>query len=217
MAGIPGFPCYRTVEETFATAEALVAAHPTLASWLDIGDSWEKLTPGGLPGYDMMVLRLTNSAIPGPKPKLISTAAIHAREYAPAELMTRFAESLVAQHGVDPDVTWMLDYNEVHLILQANPSAVTYCCGGPSLPPDAAAMRRPLLRHPAGLIAAAFGLVVSAVAAPKPSPVERSDGAEYRGAKVMPAAAVGAFSCAAASCHGGDSGKGAAGSDPSPP
>ena len=121
VAGIPGFPCYRTVEETFASAEALVAAHPTLASWTDVGDSWEKQQPGGLPGYDMMVLRLTNSATPGPKPKLISTAAIHAREYVTAELMTRFAEYLVAQHGIDPDVTWMLDHNEVHLILQTNP------------------------------------------------------------------------------------------------
>jgi hypothetical protein len=121
VAGIPGFPCYRTVEETFASAEAIVAAHPTLASWTDIGDSWEKQQPGGLPGYDMMVLTLTNSAIPGPKPRLISTAAIHAREYVTAELMTRFAEYLVAQHGVDPDVTWFLDHQEVHLVLQANP------------------------------------------------------------------------------------------------
>jgi hypothetical protein len=118
---IPGFPCYRTVEETFASAQALVAAHPNLASWVDIGDSWEKQQPGGLPGYDMMVLRLTNSATPGPKPKLISTAAIHAREYVTAELMTRYAEYLVAQYGVNPDVTWFLDHQEVHLILQANP------------------------------------------------------------------------------------------------
>jgi len=118
---IPGFPCYRTVEETYAAAQAIVAAHPTLASWVDIGDSWEKATPGGLPGYDMMVLRLTNSATPGPKPKLISTAAIHAREYVTAELMTRFAEYLASQYGLDPDVTWFLDHQEVHLILQANP------------------------------------------------------------------------------------------------
>jgi len=118
---IPGFPCYRTVEETYAAAQAIVAAHPTLASWVDIGDSWEKVTPGGLPGYDMMVLRLTNSAMPGPKPKLISTAAIHAREYVTAELMTRFAEYLVSQYGTNADVTWFLDHQEVHLILQANP------------------------------------------------------------------------------------------------
>ena len=40
--GIPGFPCYRTVEETYAAAEAIVAAHPDLASWNDVGDSWRR-------------------------------------------------------------------------------------------------------------------------------------------------------------------------------
>lgn len=121
LAGIPGYPCYRTVEETYASAEQMVANYPTLATWSDVGDSWEKLTPGGNPGYDMMVLRLTNSAITGPKPKLFIMAAIHAREYTTAELSTRFAEFLLTNYGTDPDATWILDYNEVHLLLQSNP------------------------------------------------------------------------------------------------
>ena len=120
-SGIPGYPCYRTVEETFATAQQIVAAHPHLATWIDIGDSWEKTEPGGNPGYDMWVLRLTNSAIPGLKPKLFVMASVHAREYATAELTTRFAEYLVQNHGADADVTWLLDYHEIHLLLQANP------------------------------------------------------------------------------------------------
>jgi hypothetical protein len=118
---IPGFPCYRTVEETFATAQGIVTNYPTLASWIDIGDSWEKFTAGGLPGYDMYILKLTNSAIPGPKPKLLITAAIHAREYVTAELVTRYAEYLVQNYGTDADVTWMLDTQEIHLLLQTNP------------------------------------------------------------------------------------------------
>jgi murein tripeptide amidase MpaA len=120
-AGIPGYPCYRTVEETYLTAETIVAAYPQLAQWIDVGDSWEKVTPGGQPGYDMMVLKLTNSAVPGPKPKLFLTTSIHAREYTPAELATRFAELLVSGYGIDPDITWILDHHEVHLMLQANP------------------------------------------------------------------------------------------------
>ncbi len=121
ISGIPGYPCYRTVEETFATAQAIVASYPQLATWIDVGDSWEKLTPGGLPGYDMMVLKLTNAAIPGPKPAVFIMGAIHAREYTTAELVTRFAEYLVSNYGVDADVTWMLDYHEFHLMLQSNP------------------------------------------------------------------------------------------------
>jgi predicted deacylase len=120
-AGIPGFPCYRTVEETYATAAALVAAYPTLATWFDIGDSWDKVRTGGAPGYDIMLLRLTNSAVSGPKPRLLLNAAIHAREYTPAEVVTRFAEQLLAGYGTNADTTWMLDHHEVHLILQGNP------------------------------------------------------------------------------------------------
>lgn len=126
--GIPGYPCYRTVEETFQAAEDLVAAFPHLASWIDVGDSWEKLTPGGSPGYDMRVLRLTNDSVTGTpptgadgKPRLFVTAAIHAREYTTAELVTRFAEYLVANHGIDPDATWLLDEHEIHLMLHTNP------------------------------------------------------------------------------------------------
>lgn len=118
--GIPGFPCYRTVEETFASAEDIVADYPQLATWIDVGDSWEK-TQNAAEGYDMMVLRLTNAAVPGPKPKMFAISAIHAREYTTAELNTRFAEYLVQNYDVDPDVTWLLDYHEVHLLLQANP------------------------------------------------------------------------------------------------
>ena len=118
---IPGFPCYRTVEETYAMAEQIVADHPDLATWIDAGDSWEKLN--GVGGYDLQVLRFTNSAIVGPKPKLFITGSIHAREYAPAELLNRFAEDLAARYGLSADITWLLDYHEIHLALQANPDA----------------------------------------------------------------------------------------------
>lgn len=123
--GIPGYPCYRTVEETFATAEEIVATYPQLATWIDIGDSWEK-TQNVNDGYDLQVLRLTNSAVPGPKPTLFIMSSVHAREYTPAELNTRFAEQLVQNYGTDPDITWLLDYQEVHLLLQANPDGRKY-------------------------------------------------------------------------------------------
>ena len=46
---IPNFSCYRTVEGTFATAEGIVAKYPHLATWIDVGDSWEKsVDEGGL-------------------------------------------------------------------------------------------------------------------------------------------------------------------------
>jgi predicted deacylase len=118
-SGIPGYPCYRTVEETFATAASIAANYPGLATWTDQGDSWEKTN--GSDGYDLHVLKLTNTTVAGPKSKLFLTGAIHAREYTTAELLTRLAEYLVDKYDTDPDVTWMLDYHEIHMMLHANP------------------------------------------------------------------------------------------------
>ena len=120
-SGIPGYPCYRTVEETYAALAQLAADHPGLAEWVDIGDSWEKVTPGGLPGYDMMLIVLTNESIPGPKPKLTIIATTHAREYTTAETATRFAVHLANGYDFDADITWLLDNYEVHILPYLNP------------------------------------------------------------------------------------------------
>ena len=98
VTGIPGFPCYRTVEETFAAADSIVANNPTLARWVNVGDSWLKTDAQG--GYDMRILVLTNQNVSGTKPKMFVTSSIHAREYTPTELMTRFAESSVSEYAV---------------------------------------------------------------------------------------------------------------------
>ncbi len=128
--GIPGYPCYRTVEETFTTAQDIILQYPDLTAWVDIGNSWEKTSPGGLAGYDLSVLRLTNDLVSGPKPKLFVMSSIHAREYTPAELNTRFAEYLVEGYNKDPDITWLLDYHEIHLMLQSNPDGRKRAEGG---------------------------------------------------------------------------------------
>lgn len=120
LRSIPGYGCYRTVEETFASIDAMVTAHPALASRIDIGDSWRRVqNPAN--GYPLRVLRLTNSATRGNKPILFAMSAVHAREYTPAELMTRFAEQLLEAYGTDADATWLLDHHEFHLLLHANP------------------------------------------------------------------------------------------------
>jgi carboxypeptidase T len=118
-ATIPSFPCYETVEETYSQAQAFAISKPNLATWLDAGNSWEKTANQG--GYDIKVLKLTNSAIGGNKPKLFINSAIHAREYTTAPLNLEFARWLVNGYGVNADATWILDHHEVHLMLQTNP------------------------------------------------------------------------------------------------
>ncbi len=121
LSGIPGYPCYRTVEETYAAMQGLATTYPTLATWIDIGDSWEKVTSGGTLGYDLDVLILTNKARTWAKSRFFLMAEIHARELATAEIAARFAEYLTAGYGNDPDITWLLDYNEVHILVMTNP------------------------------------------------------------------------------------------------
>lgn len=120
-SGIPAYVCYRTVGETYADLSALAVAHPSIARWIDMGNSWDKAIPSGPPGFDLNVLVLTNQAIPGPKPALFVMGAVHAREYVAAETATRFAEQLVNAYGVDPEITAILDFSEVHILAQANP------------------------------------------------------------------------------------------------
>jgi carboxypeptidase T len=128
VQSIPNYACYETVEETFAAAQAFATSFPNLATWLDVGDSWQKTQGQG--GYDMRVLKITNSAIGGTKPKLFITSAIHAREYTTAPLSLEFARWLINGYGTNPDATWIVDHHEVHLLLQTNPDGRKKAEGG---------------------------------------------------------------------------------------
>lgn len=120
---IPGYACYRTVEETQASMDQLATLYPSLASVASIGPSWQRARDATT-GYDLRVLRMTNSATDArypDKPVMMVFSSIHAREYTPAELLTRFAEWLVTGHGEDDEATWLLDHFQFHFVLQANP------------------------------------------------------------------------------------------------
>ncbi len=123
VRSISGFACYRTVEETYTSMASMATNFPNLAQVVDIGPSFEK-SRNSSAGYTMKALVLGNrgndSALPN-KPNMVVFSSIHAREYTPAELMTRFAESLLNGYGSDPEATWLLDHNRFHFVLQANP------------------------------------------------------------------------------------------------
>ena len=120
---IAGFPCYRTVEETYTTLEQLAQRYPNLARTTDIGDSYLKSVGQG--GYPIKALIIDNTAIPAPtggtKPTLLLIGAIHAREYATAEIATRFAERLLTGYGIDPELSNLLDSRRVIIVPQMNP------------------------------------------------------------------------------------------------
>lgn len=117
-SGIPGFSCYATVEETFSEADKLINQYPNYAQWIDIGDSWQKQNGGN--GYDLKVLKIGNKELVDP-PILFIQSAMHAREYATAALTLDFAKTLLNNFETDPDINWILNRHQIHILLQTNP------------------------------------------------------------------------------------------------
>ncbi|HEY1011429.1 MAG TPA: M14 family zinc carboxypeptidase, partial [Herpetosiphonaceae bacterium] len=112
---------FRTVEEGYALLDQWQGAYPNLAQTFTYGQSWDRQTAGGPPGYELRGITVTNKLIPGPKPPFVLISAIHAREMATAELTLRYVEYLLSNYGSDPDVTWLLNEHQVVVMPFVNP------------------------------------------------------------------------------------------------
>lgn len=114
------YPCYRSLEGSYLTMDFLLDQYPDFVDVISIGPTYLKQTEKG--GHDMQVLKMTNkNSNATSKAPLFITCSIHAREITPAELCARFAEDILDQYGTDADKTWILNYTEIHMIMQANP------------------------------------------------------------------------------------------------
>ncbi len=112
---------YRTVEEIYVSMLGLRHSYPSLVQLVDFGDTWERTTPGGLPGYELLELILTNQEVTASKPVFFLLAGSHAREMTTVETAMLFAEFLLDQYGYNPDITWLLDWTEIHVVPVHNP------------------------------------------------------------------------------------------------
>ena len=122
---IPGYACFRSIVGTYSTMDDMVANHGDITQIDEIGPTWQK-TQNPDEGFTMRALRITNLATAASdpeRPRMVVFSSIHAREYAPAEVDTRFAEYLVNGYGNDAEATWLVDHNDFRLILLANPDA----------------------------------------------------------------------------------------------
>ncbi|PLC04032.1 hypothetical protein CY658_18535 [Variovorax sp. RO1] len=139
--------CYRTVEKSNFDIDTLATQYPNLIRVAPVGKTWVQtqllsfrnllikylpqsvtslidfdLLPDST-GNSLRAVVIGNQRTIGDKkvPRMVTTSSIHAREYTPAEISTRFAEWLVKNYGADPTATWLLNNNEFHFILHANP------------------------------------------------------------------------------------------------
>jgi carboxypeptidase T len=118
---------YKTVEEIYTFLDQQVAAHPTLAAKVDIGDSWCKTHAGQCTypqpnnGYDLFVMHITNQAITGTKPVFWVDAGIHSREIATPEVAMRYISYLLDNYNTNADVRWLVDYHDIWVMPTYNP------------------------------------------------------------------------------------------------
>ena len=125
---ITNFPCYKNLLGSFAWMDAMVARATSIPGLsitkTDIGNSYLK-TKNASTGYDIWALKVTGSVSNGvpaaSKSVFFIMTGLHAREYAPPELASRWVESLIDDYGNNAGITAMLNYTEIHLVLQSNP------------------------------------------------------------------------------------------------
>jgi Zinc carboxypeptidase len=112
---------YRTVEETYAFLDQMHAQYPDLCHVFTYGQSWLKIQNQNQ-GYDLKGVRLTSTVhSENFKPIFYAQGGIHAREYVPPELATRFIQYLLNNYGIDADATWLLDEQQVVIVPLYNP------------------------------------------------------------------------------------------------
>lgn len=120
------FNGYRTVVEHDAHLDSVAAAHPDLATVIDYGDSWKKLQGQG--GFDLRAICITKIQMGdcalnpnSTKPRFLLMAAIHARELSTSEMAWRWIDFLVSGYNADPEITALLDHNELWVVPVVNP------------------------------------------------------------------------------------------------
>lgn len=109
----PGYPCYRTISTLYSDIQQRAQSFPNLVELRDIGNSYE--------GRDLWVVRVTNEAVGGSKPRFFLMANVHGREMITPETAMVFLDYLLQNYNQDPDVTWLLDWHEVHILISGNP------------------------------------------------------------------------------------------------
>jgi hypothetical protein len=125
QAGQPVDPGYHDYTETLAEMDAIVAAHPTIASKTVIGHSYQ--------GRDMIAVKISdNVATDEDEPEILFMANIHAREHLTVEMALYLANELTSKYGIDSQITSLVDNREIWIIPMLNPDGAQYDLSGPT-------------------------------------------------------------------------------------
>lgn len=112
-------PGYMTYAQMVEKLKGMAQQYPQLVTLEDVGDTYLKKT-GAAPNNDIWAITITNKQKPGPKPSLMLTGGVHARELAPVEIVMKLANELTSLYGKDPQITQLLDTRDVVLLPMVN-------------------------------------------------------------------------------------------------
>lgn len=106
---------FKTFSEIVSHLDFLKLTYPTIMTpKFSLGHSIE--------GNDIWAVKVSdNPAVDEDEPELLYISLIHAREPAGAASLLHFLEHMLANYGVDPEVTYLVDNRELYFVPVQNP------------------------------------------------------------------------------------------------
>lgn len=119
------WPGYHTRAEVVADLQALEQAYPTLCKLYDLQSRYG--APLTHDGHRIYALRISDAPDQDQdKPNLVLSANTHANELAVIEVPLYAAEQLLQAYGNDPQLTQLVDDNQIWILPNLNPDGLEY-------------------------------------------------------------------------------------------
>ena len=120
-----GWPGYHTRAEVVTDLQGLEQAYPSLCKVYDLQSRYG--APLTNDGFRIYALRISNApAVDQDKPNLVLSANTHANELAVIEVPLYAAERLLQAYGSDPQLTQLVDENQIWILPNLNPDGLEY-------------------------------------------------------------------------------------------
>jgi carboxypeptidase T len=118
---------YHSYEQAQSEFKALAAAHPDLAAYVKLGQSYE--------GRDIFALKITRDAAADntDKPDVLITGCHHAREWISVESPVYFANQLINNYAGDGFVRQAVDHLQIWIVPIVNPDGLAFSQSAPGV------------------------------------------------------------------------------------
>ena len=114
--------CYPTYSQYVALMQKLAADHPAIARLESIGTSTNQVRP-----HELWVLRISDTPdLEEDEPEILYTSSMHGDELAGFPMMLQLADELLSGYGSDPELTALVDANEIWINPLANPDGAYF-------------------------------------------------------------------------------------------